>query len=115
MNALQLDVAVDAWAREDASDRLEDLENMLDMMELMERNRTDTSTKFTGVLKVGMHERDSNLAPAGKHLGSCFEYTAHHFVAFVRCMIDLPMPFLGVYCYHPGAAKRREGRAKGVD
>lgn len=54
MQALQLDVAVDAWAKEDASDRLEDLENMVDMMDRMERNRTDNHAEVMGVLKVSM-------------------------------------------------------------
>lgn len=55
MQALQLDVAVDAWAKEDASDRLEDLENMVDMIERMERTHTDNHTEVMGVLKVSMN------------------------------------------------------------
>lgn len=54
MQALQLDVAVDAWAKEDASDRLADLENMVDMMERMERSRTDNHAEVMSVLKVSM-------------------------------------------------------------
>ncbi|CAN0566632.1 unnamed protein product, partial [Ectocarpus sp. 12 AP-2014] len=52
MQALQLEVAVDTWAKEDASDRLEDLEQMVDMMERMERNRTDNHAEVMGVLKA---------------------------------------------------------------
>ncbi|CAN0401680.1 unnamed protein product [Ectocarpus sp. 13 AM-2016] len=52
MQALQLEVAVDTWAKEDASDRLEDLEHMVDMMERMERNRTDNHAEVMGVLKA---------------------------------------------------------------
>lgn len=54
MQALHLDVAVDAWTKEDASDRLADLENMVDMMEKMERSRTDNHAEVMGVLKVSM-------------------------------------------------------------
>lgn len=54
MQALQLEVAVDTWAKEDASDRLEDLENMVDMMETMERNRTENHAEVMDVLKVSM-------------------------------------------------------------
>ncbi|CAM9459957.1 unnamed protein product, partial [Ectocarpus sp. 12 AP-2014] len=48
MQALQLDNAVDAWAKEDASDRLDDLKNMVDIMERMERNRTDKQERPEG-------------------------------------------------------------------
>lgn len=52
MQALQLDVAVDAWAKEDASDRLEDLEHMVDTLERMERKHTDNHAEVMGALKV---------------------------------------------------------------
>ncbi|CAN0518413.1 unnamed protein product, partial [Ectocarpus sp. 12 AP-2014] len=52
MQALQLEVAVDTWAKEDALDRVEDLEHMVDMMERMERNRTDNHAEVMGVLKA---------------------------------------------------------------
>ena len=48
MHALQLNVSVDDWAREDASDRLEDLENFIDMMERMERQRTQNHAEVMG-------------------------------------------------------------------
>ncbi|CAN0083040.1 unnamed protein product, partial [Ectocarpus fasciculatus] len=51
MQALHLEVAVATWAKEDASDRLEDLEHMVDMMERMERERTDNHAEVMGVLK----------------------------------------------------------------
>lgn len=60
MQVLQLDVAVDVWAKEDASDRLEDLENLIDMMEELERKRTDNHAEVMGALKVSM-ERDPIL------------------------------------------------------
>ncbi|CAN0023454.1 unnamed protein product, partial [Hapterophycus canaliculatus] len=52
IQALQLDVAVDTWAKEDASDRLEDLEHMLDTLERSERRQTDNHTEVMGVLKA---------------------------------------------------------------
>ncbi|CAN0541870.1 unnamed protein product, partial [Ectocarpus sp. 12 AP-2014] len=52
VQALSLDVAVDAWAKEDAADRLDDLENMVDIMERMERNRTENHAEILGVLKA---------------------------------------------------------------
>lgn len=54
MKALQLDVALDTWAKEDASDRLEELEYMVDMMETMDRNRTDNHAEVMVVLKVSV-------------------------------------------------------------
>lgn len=54
VQAFSLDVAVDTWAKEDAADRLHDLENMVDIMERMERNRTDNHAEVLGVLKVSM-------------------------------------------------------------
>lgn len=61
MQALQLEVAVDAWAKEDASDRLGELEHMMDMLERMESNRADNHAELVGsqaeiiaVLKVSM-------------------------------------------------------------
>ncbi|CAN0068607.1 unnamed protein product, partial [Ectocarpus sp. 12 AP-2014] len=62
MQALQLDVAVDAWAKEDASDRLADLENMVDMMERMERSRTDNHAEVMGVLKALRNDERAELA-----------------------------------------------------
>ena len=64
MQALQLDVNVDAWATEDTSDRLEDLEYMVDMMERMERNRTDNHAEVMGVLKVSMKDGPIVRPPA---------------------------------------------------
>ncbi|CAM9780862.1 unnamed protein product, partial [Ectocarpus sp. 13 AM-2016] len=61
MQALQLDVAVDTWAKEDASDRLEDLEHMVDMMEGMERNRTDNHAEVMGVLKALRNDERAEL------------------------------------------------------
>lgn len=55
VQSLQLDVDGDAWAREDASDRLDDLENMVDMLEIIERDRTNNHAKVAGVLKASMH------------------------------------------------------------
>ncbi|CAN0096500.1 unnamed protein product [Ectocarpus sp. 12 AP-2014] len=61
MQALQLDVAVDAWATEDASDRLEDLEIMVDILERMERNRTDNHAEVMGVLKALRNDERAEL------------------------------------------------------
>eukprot|EP00903_Cladosiphon_okamuranus_P009162 g8755.t1 len=61
MQALQLDVAVDAWAKEDASDRLADLENMVDMMERMERSRTDNHAEVMSVLKALRNDERAEL------------------------------------------------------
>ncbi|CAN0144028.1 unnamed protein product, partial [Ectocarpus sp. 13 AM-2016] len=52
VQALSLDVAVDTWAKEDAADRLDDLENMVDIIERMERNRTENHAEILGVLKA---------------------------------------------------------------
>lgn len=54
VQALQLDVAVDAWAKEDESDRLDDCENMMDAMERMERNRMGDHETILGALKVSV-------------------------------------------------------------
>lgn len=54
VQALQLDVAVDSWAREDASDRVEDLENLIGMMDNMERRRTDNHAEVMRALKVNI-------------------------------------------------------------
>eukprot|EP00903_Cladosiphon_okamuranus_P009442 g9002.t1 len=58
MQALQLDVAVDAWATEGASDRLQDLDFFMAMMERMEFNITqnhaevmENQAKVKGVVK----------------------------------------------------------------
>ena len=48
MEALQRDVVVDAWAKEDASDRLKDIETMMSTVEQMERHRKDNHAKVTG-------------------------------------------------------------------
>ena len=76
MQALQLDVAVDAWAKEDAADRLEDLETMVDMMERMEHKRTDNHAEVMGVLKVSMKDAGS-LFVAWKQLSSVRENLPH--------------------------------------
>ncbi|CAN0324172.1 unnamed protein product, partial [Ectocarpus sp. 13 AM-2016] len=52
MQALRLDNAVDAWAKEDASDRLDDLENIVEIMEIRERNRTDKQERPEGLEPV---------------------------------------------------------------
>lgn len=56
VQALQLDVAVDSWAKEDASDRVEDLENLIGMMESMEHKRTDNHAEIMRALKVIMED-----------------------------------------------------------
>ena len=48
MQALQLNVSVEEWAKEDASDRLEDLENFIDMLESMERQRNRNHAEVMG-------------------------------------------------------------------
>ncbi|CAM9197245.1 unnamed protein product [Ectocarpus sp. 4 AP-2014] len=48
MHPLQLDIAVDAWTKEDASNRVDDLENMVDIMERTERKRTDKQERPEG-------------------------------------------------------------------
>lgn len=45
---------MDTWAKEDASDRLEDIENLKDAMKREERNSTNNRAEFTRVVKVGM-------------------------------------------------------------
>lgn len=52
--ALQLDVLVDVWAKQDASDRLEDIENLKDAMRRKERNSTDNRAEFTSAVKVSI-------------------------------------------------------------
>ncbi|CAM9942758.1 unnamed protein product, partial [Ectocarpus sp. 12 AP-2014] len=61
MHALQLDVAVDAWAKEDALDRLEDIENMVDMMVTMERNLTENHAEIMDVLETLRNDERSEL------------------------------------------------------
>ncbi|CAM9343024.1 unnamed protein product [Ectocarpus fasciculatus] len=61
MQALQLDVAVDTWAKEDAEDRLGDLENMVDILERMERNRTENHAQILRVLKALRNDERSEL------------------------------------------------------
>ena len=52
VQALQLDIAVDAWAKEDNTDRLADIEGMVDWMEAMERTRQDNHRELVDLLKV---------------------------------------------------------------
>lgn len=52
--ALQLDVVVDTWAKEDASDRLGEIEHLKDAMKRKERNSTDNRAEFTRAVKVSM-------------------------------------------------------------
>ena len=54
VQALQLDVTVEGWAKEDAADRQEDLKNVMEMMERMERERTDNHAEIMSVLRVGI-------------------------------------------------------------
>ncbi|CAM9933872.1 unnamed protein product, partial [Ectocarpus fasciculatus] len=61
VQALSLDVAVDAWAKEDAADRLHDLENMVDIMERMERNRTENHAQILGLLEALRKDERSEL------------------------------------------------------
>ncbi|CAB1106627.1 unnamed protein product [Ectocarpus sp. CCAP 1310/34] len=61
VQALQLDVAVDAWAKEDASDRLADLDNMVDTMERMERSRTDNHAEVMSVLQALRNDERAEL------------------------------------------------------
>ncbi|CAM9139464.1 unnamed protein product [Ectocarpus sp. 4 AP-2014] len=61
VQALSLDVAVDTWAKEDAADRLHDLENMVDIMERMERNRTENHAEILRVLKALRNDERSEL------------------------------------------------------
>eukprot|EP00752_Nemacystus_decipiens_P017025 g15243.t1 len=61
MQGLHLDVAVDAWANEDASDRLQDLENLIDVMEEMERRRTGNHAEVMGALKALQRDERSEL------------------------------------------------------
>lgn len=56
MQALQIDVTVDAWAKEDATDRLDDLENMMDFVEGMERNRVGDHKEVMRALKVSVKD-----------------------------------------------------------
>ncbi|CAN0184565.1 unnamed protein product, partial [Ectocarpus sp. 8 AP-2014] len=61
MQALHLDVAVDAWAKEDASDRLEDLEHMVDTLERMEQKHTDNHAEVMGVLMALRNDERAEL------------------------------------------------------
>lgn len=96
MQALQLDVAVDAWAKEDASDRLEELESMMDMLERMERNRTDnhaelrdSQSQIMDVLKVsiqflqycGVQAIRQLLCNTARTLYNCFGLLSSLFVS----------------------------------
>lgn len=72
MQALQLDVAVDTWANEDASDRLQDLNHLQDMMERIELKLTeehaevmDNQAKVEGALMENHAELMGNQAKLG--------------------------------------------------
>lgn len=52
--ALQLDVLVDLWEKQDASDRLEDIGNLKTVMKREERNSIDNRAEFTIALEVSM-------------------------------------------------------------
>lgn len=69
--ALQLDVLVDVWAKEDASDRLGDIENLKDEMKRKQRNSTDNRAEFTRAVKVSMGgdpiSRRRSHSPACRH------------------------------------------------
>ena len=91
MQALHLDVSVDAWAKEDASDRLEDLENMIDMMEALEQNRTDNHAEVMGALKVSLEYSNS-----AAHVGAARRHPRHD-CDMVRC----PTPLTAVPTYRP--------------
>lgn len=87
MQALQLDVAVKAWAEEDASDRLEDLENMIDAMDKMELKHTDNHAEVMGALKVSM-EGDPILRCTSAHQLSRDHQTIHCVAALVCCSVQ---------------------------
>lgn len=55
--AVQLDVAVDAWAKEDALDRLDDLEYIMDIIERMERNRVGDHRDVMLALKMSVEDK----------------------------------------------------------
>lgn len=90
MQALQLDVAVDAWAKEDSSDRLDDLENMVDMMERMERNRTDNHAEVMGVLKVNMERVLVQKSSGVQATQQCCRNHRTLFCHFRRCPVSSP-------------------------
>lgn len=90
IHALHPDVAVDTWAKEDASDRLEDLENMVDMMEIMERNRTDNHAEVMGVLKVS--KKGAPIVRRASNSAAGYVITACCLVAFVRCAASSSSP-----------------------
>ena len=54
MQALHLDVLVDVWANQDASDRLEDIGNFKAAMRIEERHSTDNRAEFSRALTVSM-------------------------------------------------------------
>lgn len=56
IQALQLDVAVDTWAQQDALDRSEDLEYMMGLLEEMEQNRSGDHNEIMTVLKVNIED-----------------------------------------------------------
>lgn len=72
--ALQLDVVVDTWAKEDASDRLEDIEHLKAEMKTQARNSVDNRAEFSRAVKV---------SPGGDPLLRCRSVV--HLAARVRC------------------------------
>ncbi|CAN0113215.1 unnamed protein product [Ectocarpus fasciculatus] len=61
VQALSLGVTVDTWAKEDAADRLHDLESMVGIMERMERNRTDNHAEVLHLLEALRNDERSEL------------------------------------------------------
>lgn len=54
MDALQLNISVDAWAKEDEVDRMEDLERIMGWMEDMKRTREGDQQEIVCLLQVNI-------------------------------------------------------------
>lgn len=86
MLALHLDVAVETWAREDATDRLDDLEHMMELVEEMEHNRRGNHNEVMAALKVNIQD-----APVRYIDMQCFRQSHIVLLLFIAELHDRPV------------------------
>lgn len=88
MLALQLDVAMDAWAKEDDSDRLKDAESMhLILVDTMERQHDTTERHHAEVManfKVGVKNAQGSITDTKQKKATCntFPFILHDISPF---------------------------------
>lgn len=109
MEALRRDIMVDAWAKEDASDRLKDLENMMDVMKQMGRRGTDDHAPVTGKDTAVMHALKVSLERTGNVAAIWQSPPLTFLAAFVRCPVFSSMPrtdLRNTRCFSPSVGDR---------